>query len=562
MSKKNIFDAIVIGSGMTGGWASKELTEKGLKVLLLERGRNVKHGVDYKTEHKPDWEFPYRDQGDRKVFKEEYQVQSQCYAFGEPTKHFFVNDKQHPYKTPEGKPYNWIRGYHLGGRSLMWARQSYRLSDLDFTANARDGVAIDWPVRYHEIEPWYDYVESFIGISGQKEGLPHLPDGKFQRPMEMNCVELAVKEKIENKFPGRIMTIGRTATLTEGKPGRAACHYCGPCHRGCSTGSYFSSLSSTLPAAMATKNLTIRPDSIVYSLVYDEKKDRVSGVRVIDRNTKESQIFNSKIVFLCASTLGSTQILLNSSTPRFSTGLGNSSGVLGHYLMDHIFQAGAVGKMPGFNDKYYSGRRPTGIYVPRFQNLKKNNREFLRGYAFQGRGSRPGWSRGSGIPGFGRELKHALRQPGDWEMHFGGFGECLPRYENQVTLDAQEVDEWGIPIPNISASWSENEKLIQKDASIKAAEMLEASGAKDISSFINDVPPGFAIHEMGTARMGKDPKTSVLNKFNQSHDISNLFITDGSFMTSNANQNPSLTYMAFTARACNYAVEQMRKGNI
>ncbi len=562
MVKKNNFDAIVVGSGITGGWAAKELTQKGLKVLLLERGRNVRHGADYKTEHKPPWEFDYRGQGERDLYREEYSIQSQCYAFGEATKDFFVNDKQNPYTHDDDKPYSWIRGYQLGGRSLMWGRQCYRLSELDFEANARDGVGIDWPVRYEEIAPWYDYVEQFVGISGQAEGLSQVPDGKFQPPMEMNCVELSLKEQIEKTFSGRTMTIGRTAVLTQPKGDRAACHYCGPCERGCSTGSYFSSLSATLPAAVATKNLTIRPDSVVHSVIYDEKTDRASGVRVIDRNTREAEEFSAKVVFLCASTLGSTQILLNSSTPRFSEGLANSSGALGRYLMDHTYASGARGTFPGFEDKYYSGRRPNGIYIPRFQNISKRHPDFLRGYGFQGSAGRQGWSRGIEMQGFGADFKHSLRKPGPWQMNFWGFGECLPRWENQVELDDRKVDAWGIPLLKINATWSENERLIKKEASITAAEMLEAGGAVDVVPVMEDTPPGLCIHEMGTARMGKDPKTSVLNRHNQCHDIPNLFVTDGSFMTSSACQNPSLTYMAFTARACNYAVEQMRKGNL
>ena len=562
MSFKNEYDAIVVGSGITGGWAAKELTEKGLQVLLLERGPNVRHGTDYKTEHVKPWEFEYRGQGERKLYKDEYSIQSQCYAFGEATKHFFVNDKQNPYTYSADKPFSWIRGYQLGGRSIMWARQCYRLSDLDFEANARDSIAIDWPVRYKEIAPWYDYVEEFIGISGQAEGLAHLPDGKFQPPMEMNCVELAVKERIEKKYSDRMMTIGRTAVLTQPKPGRAACHYCGPCERGCSTGSYFSSLSVTLPAALVTNNLTIRPDSIVYSVIYDESKDKATGVRVIDANTHDVFEFSARIIFLCASTLGTTQILLNSSTPRFSEGLANSSGALGHYLMDHTYASGAFGTIPGFEDRYYSGRRPNGIYIPRFQNITHQNPNYLRGYGFQGAASRLGWGRGMRMPGFGAEFKHALREPGPWRMNLWGFGECLPRKENYVELDGKEVDAWGIPILKINCTWSENEKRIKKDASITAAEMLEASGAKDVVPTLEDTPPGLCIHEMGTVRMGNDPKTSVLNKHNQCHAISNLFVTDGSFMTSSACQNPSLTYMAFTARACNYAIEEMKRGNL
>jgi len=562
MGSKNEYNAIVVGSGITGGWAAKELTEKGLQVLVLERGSNVRHGIDYKTEHTPPWEFAYRGRGEKKLYQKEYEIQSQCYAFGEATKHFFVNDKKHPYTHDTDKPFSWIRGYHLGGRSLMWARQCYRLSDLDFEANVRDDVAIDWPVRYEEIAPWYDYVEEFAGISGRAEGITHLPDGKFLPPMEMNCAERAVKEGIESKFSDRMMTIGRTAVLTQPKPGRAPCHYCGPCQRGCSTGSYFSSLSATLPPAIATNNLTIRPDSIVHSVIYDESKDKATGVRVIDAQTHEAVEFSARIIFLCASTLGTSQILLNSSTPRFSDGLANSSGALGHYLMDHTYDSGANATIPGFEDRYYAGKRPNGIYIPRFQNIKDKNPNYLRGYGFQGHGWRQSWGRGLKMAGFGADFKHALREPGRWRMSLYGFGECLPRYENFVELDSEKVDAWGIPLLKIHCTWSENEKQIKKDAAITAAEMLEASGAKDIETYNVDTPPGLCIHEMGTARMGSDPKTSVLNKHNQCHDVSNLFVTDGSFMTSSACQNPSLTYMAFTARACNYAVAEMKRGNL
>lgn len=551
-----------MGSGITGGWAAKELTEKGLKVLLLERGRYVQHITDYVTEHKGPWEFTYRGQGKRKLYEEEYQVQSQCYAFGEATEHFFVNDKQHPYTFDQDKPFAWIRGYHLGGRSLMWARQCYRWSDLDFEANARDWFGVDWPIRYRDIAPWYDYAEAFIGVSGQAEDIPQLPDGKFQPPMAMNCVEQAVKAGIEKKFKDRIMTIGRAAVLTQPKNGRAACHYCGPCERGCSTGSYFSSLSSTLPAAIKTGRLTIRPDSIVHSIIYDEGKDRATGVRVVDAKTRETREFSARIIFLCASTLGSTQVLLNSSTPRFREGLANSSGALGHYLMDHCFESGATGIVEGFDDRYYIGRRPNGVYIPRFHNVKRKNPHFLRGYGYQGGAERMDWGRGMQIPGFGKELKRRLRKPGPWRMNLEGFGECLPRYENFVELDSTAVDQWGIPILKIHCAWSENEHLMRKQMAIDAAEMLEVAGAKNVATYTLPDPPGLGIHEMGTARMGRDPKTSVLNGHNQCHDVPNVFITDGACMASSACQNPSITYMALTARACRYAVEQSKRYNL
>jgi choline dehydrogenase-like flavoprotein len=564
LSQKQEYDALVIGSGISGGWAAKELAERGLKTLVLERGRHVEHGKDYITEDQGDWEFRFRGMGERKLFEVDYPKQSQCYAFGEATRHFFVNDKENPYTHESDKPFSWIRGYHLGGRSLLWGRQCYRWSDLDFEANAADGFGVDWPIRYQDIAPWYDYVESFAGISGSVEGIAHLPDGKFLPPMEMNCAELHVKDHIEKNFRGRKMIIGRVAVLTVAHHGRAACHYCGPCHRGCSNGSYFSSLSATLPAALATGNLTVRSNSVVHSIIYDEEKDQAVGVRVIDAQTKEALEFYGRVIFLCASTLASTQILLNSSTPRFATGLANSSGALGHYLMDHPYQAGAVGEIEGFQDKYYSGNRPNGIYIPRYRNLDKKTRhpDYLRGFGCQGGARRLGWDRGLNEPGFGVDFKRMLRSPGAWEMWIGGWGEHLPRYENYVELDPRQKDAWGMPVLKIHCAWSDNENKMREDMATSAAEMLEASGAKNIRSFVTDSPPGLCIHEMGTARMGRDPKTSVLNAYNQCHDVPNLFVTDGAAMASSACQNPSITYMALTARACEYAVERMKRGEI
>jgi choline dehydrogenase-like flavoprotein len=564
VSKSNTFDAIVVGSGITGGWAAKELTENGLETVLLERGGHVEHGKDYVGEHMPTWELPFRDWGDRRLYEEQYPVQSQCYAFGEDTRHFFVNDKENPYTHDEDKPFSWIRGYHLGGRSLMWARQSYRWGPLDFESNARDGHGVDWPIRYEDLAPWYDYVESFAGISGQAEGIPQLPDGKFLPPMEMNCVERVVKERIEKTFPGRRMTIGRAAVLTEHKGERLKCHYCGPCHRGCSTGSYFSSLSATLPAAVATGKLTIRTDSVVHSVIYDEKTDRATGVRVIDAVTREPVEYFARVVFLCASTLGSTHILLNSSTPRFPDGLANSSGALGHYLMDHTFRAGAFAIMPGYEDSYYQGNRPNGIYVPRFRNIDDQHPDFLRGYGMQGGAFRAGWERGLLRPGLGVELKQRLRQPGPWIMTFGAFGECLPRHDNYVELDPEKVDAWGIPALRMHCTFGDNEMALRKDMQETAAEMLEAAGGVEVRTYDrnDDTPPGLGIHEMGTARMGRDPRSSVLNGYNQAHDVPNLFVTDGASMTSSACQNPSLTYMALTARAANHAVEEMKRNNL
>ncbi len=572
MKKKNFYvsrqpeeyDAIVVGSGISGGWAAKELTEKGLKTLVLERGRDVEHGKDYITEHQPVWEAEFRGRGPRKLFEEEYPMQFRSDVIDEFNYHFFVNDSEYPYVTDEEEPFLWVRGYHVGGRSLTWGRQTYRWSDLDFEANAREGVAIDWPIRYKDIAPWYDYVEEFIGVSGQAEGLPHLPDGKFLPPMELNCAEKHLKERIESTFPERNLTIGRCAVLTQPHKGRGACHYCGPCSRGCSVGAYFSSQSSTLPAARATGNMTLRPDSIVHSVIYDKEKKRATGVRVIDRNTKEAIEYHAKVVFLCASTLGSTQILLNSTSNEFPNGLANSSGVLGHYLMDHHFRVGAGGTVPGFEDQYYFGNRPNGFYIPRFRNISEQTKMagFTRGYGFQGGAGRAGWSRGIGMQGFGEELKNELRNPGQWSVGMTAFGEILPYYDNHAKLDPEKTDEWGIPLLQINGTIHENEQNMREDMANTAAEMLEAAGCKNVSPYFSEYLLGEGIHEMGTARMGKDPKESVLNGYNQAHDVPNLFVTDGACMTSAACQNPSITYMALTARAVDYAVDEMKKGNI
>ncbi len=558
------YDAIVVGSGISGGWAAKELTEKGLKVLLVERGRMVEHGKDYVNEHKAAWDLPFKGLGDRKKYREEHAEQSKCYAFTEWSEPFWVNDKENAYDVDEGSRFAWIRGYHLGGRSLMWGRQCYRWSDLDFGANAKDGFGTDWPIRYKDIEPWYSHVEKFAGISGQAEGMPQLPDGHFQKPMMMTAAETFVKGGIESAYPDRKMTIGRVAVLTEDVPGRAACHYCGPCQNGCSTGSYFSSQSSTLPAAMATGNLTIQTDAIVESVLYDEESDRAKGIRYIDANTKESREVTAKLVFLCASTLGSTQIMLNSKSNRFPNGIANSSGALGHYLMDHPYQSGANGEVPGLTDKYTYGNRPNGIYLMRFRNLLNGPQEkdFLRGYGYQGGASRSGWGRGASELGVGADFKNSLRTPAPWRMGIGAWGEMIPNYDNYAYLDDSKVDKWGIPILRIKCEWGDNEKTMMLDAMNQAAEMLEAAGCKNVTTYNGNPKPGFCIHEMGTARMGKDPKTSVLNGWNQTHDVPNLFVTDGSAMASTACQNPSITYMALTARACDFAVNEVNKGNL
>ena len=562
MSEQITYDAIVVGSGITGGWAAKELTEKGLKTLVLEAGRSIVPEQDY-VEHVPPWEMKFRGWGDRRLLQQNQPIQSQCYACDEWSSKFFVSDKENPYTTAPGKPFSWIRGRQVGGRSITWGRQSYRWSDLDFEANARDGIAIDWPIRYADIAPWYDYVEEFAGISGEALGLPQLPDSKFLPPMQLNCAERLVREELAKHFGGeRVLTIGRSAILTKDHLGRAACHYCGPCERGCITLSYFSSVNATLPAAAKTGRMTLRPFSVVHSVSFDPKTRKATGVRVIDARTRAAIEFRAKVVFMCASTLESTRILFNSATPEFPNGLANSSGELGHNLMDHVMDSGADAAIPGFENQAVIGRRPNGIYVPRFRNVKTKSPEFLRGYGYQGEGYRLGWQRGIAEAGFGADFKKSLSKPGPWRFVLYGFGECLPNRDNFVALDKGTLDAWGIPSLKIHSSWGENEVALRKDMAIAAAEMLAAAGARNIQTFTAIEAPGLAIHEMGTARMGRDPKTSVLNSFNQAHDIKNLFVTDGGAMVSTSCVNPSLTYMALTARACDYAVQQMKKGEL
>jgi len=562
VSEQTTFDAIVVGSGITGGWAAKELTEKGLKTLVLEAGRPIVPEQDY-VEHVPEWEMKFRGMGDRRKLAEDQPIQSTCYACDEWSAKFFIKDKEHPYTTDPGKPFRWIRGRQVGGRSITWGRQSYRWSDLDFEANLREGVAVDWPIRYADIAPWYDYVEEFAGISGEALGLAQLPDSKFLPPMDLNCTERFIRQELAKQFGGeRVLTIGRAAILTQDHLGRSACHYCGPCERGCITRSYFSSLNATLPAAEKTGRMTLRPFSVVHGISFDSKSRKATGVRVIDSQTRTAIEFRAKVMFLCASTLESVRILFNSSTPEFANGLANSSGELGHNLMDHIMAGGATAIIPGNEDRLEVGRRPNGIYMPRFRNVKSKHPEFLRGYGFQGGGYREGWSRGISQPGFGAEFKKSLSRPGPWRFSFYGFGECLPNHNNYVELDKEKVDAWGIPTLKIHCAWGENELAMRKDMSIAAAEMLAAVGGRDIEPFTGDDPPGLGIHEMGAARMGRDAKTSVLNSFSQAHDVKNLFITDGGAMASSACVNPSLTYMALTARACDYAVRQMKKGEL
>ena len=562
-----VFDAIVVGSGMSGGWAAKELTERGLKVLLLERGRNVTHRADYPTDGKAAWEMPYAGQIPEAEVAQNYAVQKDCYAFSDYTKHFFVNDRDNPYESTDGSPFAWIRGYHLGGRSLTWHRQSYRLSEMDFEANARDGHGVDWPIRYKDLAPWYDHVETFAGISGSHEGLAQLPDGKFQPPFPLNCVEKAMKEKLEAEFPERRLIIGRAAHLTEPTAeqmslGRARCMNRSECQRGCRFGAYFSSLSATLPAANRTGNLTTVTDAVVDSVMHDASSERASGVRVVDAKTMERREYRGRLVFLCASTLGSAQIMLNSRSERFPNGLANDSGMLGRNLMDHIGGVRVTGTMPGFEDEYTKGRRASDCYIPRFRNLDERDERFLRGFGFQGGASRDDWQRGTNSAGLGADFKAQLTKPGPWRFGMSGFGEMLPDARNRVWLDAKRTDRWGVPLLHIDCKLRDNELAMLDAMMSDGKETLEAAGLVNVEARNNGAPPGLMIHEMGTARMGHDPETSVLNKYAQAHDVPNLFVTDGACMTSSACQNPSLTYMAITARAAATAADMLKEGQI
>jgi choline dehydrogenase-like flavoprotein len=555
---ENTYDAIVVGSGISGGWAAKELCESGLKVLLLERGKNVEH-PNYPTASSNPWQLEHRGrltQEDR----DKCPVQTRHYSYSGDSKHFYINDLENPYT--ETKRFDWIRGDIVGGRSVLWGRQSYRWSDLDFEANKRDGIGVDWPIRYKDIAPWYDYVEEFIGISGKLEGIPHLPDGKFQPPMAMNCVEEDFKNKIEAQFPGRRITVGRVANLTSPVKGRGVCLYRNLCHRGCPYGAYFSTNASTMPAAFATGNLTLRPNSLVNRVLYDNEKGKATGVEIVDTETNEVIEFYSRVVFINAATLGTAFILLNSTSTRFPNGLGNGSDQVGRNIMDHHKGAGAEAEVEGFEDQYYFGRRPNGVYFPRFRNLSEKRKDYIRGFGYQGGASRGGWGRGTEDADLGVALKEKLQQPAGWRIGFGGFGECLPYQENRVTLNTEKKDKWGRSTLTTDVEFKENEKLMQQDMASAMAEMLEAAGYKNVRPYSKISFPGNANHDMGSARMGRDPKTSVLNGFNQMHEVKNVFITDGSFMTSSACVNPSLTYMAMTARACAYAVSEMKKLNL
>jgi choline dehydrogenase-like flavoprotein len=561
--KKNTFDAIVVGTGISGGWAAKELTEKGLKTLVLERGRMVKH-PDYPTATKNPWELENADRPTQEDLQKQGVQNRTGYTIRQSTKHWFVNDLENPYT--ETNRFDWMRGYHVGGRSIMWGRQSYRWSPMDFEANAKDGIAVDWPIRYNELAPWYDYVEKFIGVSGNLDGLAQLPDGKFLPPMELNCVERDLKTSMNEKF-GRYLTIGRVAHATAPlphSPQRGTCQYRNLCSRGCPYGGYFSSNSSTLPAAEKTGNMTLRPNSIVYELVYDDKKSKATGVRVQDSETGEHVEYFAKVIFLCASTFGSTFIMMNSTSDRFPNGFGNDSDQLGRNIMDHHLAVGARASVEGYEDMYYSGRRANGVYIPRYRNIGKDKRDYIRGFGYQGGASRQGWNSlvSAEEALIGADLKQAAMKPGSWGVNLGGFGEILPYHDNRVTLNKEKKDKYGLPTLTFDAVLRDNEKKMRKDMANDAAEMLEAAGFKNVTPHDREMGIGLGIHEMGTARMGKDPKTSVLNKWNQVHACKNVYVTDGSAMASSACQNPSLTYMALTARAVDHAVSEINKLNL
>jgi choline dehydrogenase-like flavoprotein len=557
---QNTYDAIVVGSGISGGWAAKELCEKGLKVLMLERGRNFEHIKDYKSAGKDPWEMPHRGAVTQEQLKPR-PVIARTWGKSEGIMDYWVKDSEAPYT--EIKPFKWWRAYQLGGRSILWGRQSYRWSDFDFEANAKDGWAIDWPVRYKDIQPWYDHVEKFAGISGSLEGLQHLPDGQFLPPMELNCVEKDVSARIKDFYKGqRHMIIGRAAHITAPHPDREQCQFRNRCWEGCMFGGYFSTQSSTLPAAMKTGNLTVRPWSIVTRVLYDKDTKKAIGVEIMDAEENKTYQFHSKIVFLNASALNSAWVLMNSATDVWPDGLGSSSGELGHNIMDHHYNLGISGDFEGYDDKYYYGRRANGFYLTRFANLYGDKRDYLRGFGYQGTASRESWSRNIAEYTIGDKFKEALTEPGGWKIGMGGFGELLPYHENKITLDKERKDKWGLPILAMDAELKDNEKKMRKDILEEGKAMFEAAGVKNVVTHDGGHQIGDGIHEMGTARMGLDQKTSVLNKWNQVWDAQNVFVTDGAFMTSSACQNPSLTYMAFTARAANHAVEELKKGNI
>jgi choline dehydrogenase-like flavoprotein len=556
----NTYDAIVIGSGISGGWAAKELAENGLKVLMLERGENIEHITGYVNALKAPWELPHRDRISNKI-REEHAVMTRDGFMHEANADYWVKDSESPYV--ELKPFSWFRGYHVGGRSLMWGRQSYRWNEFDYVANLNEGIAVDWPIRYEDMAPWYDHAESFAGISGSLEGLRQLPDGKFLPPMELNVVEKSVAGRIKAHYnDSRRMIIGRVANITEPHNGRVNCQYRNKCDLGCPFGAYFSTQSTTLPAAVKTGNLTLRPFSIATKVLYDKDTRRATGVEVLDAETSQTYEFNSKIVFLCASALNSAWVLMNSATETWPDGLGSSSGELGHNVMDHHFRVGADGDVEGFEDRYIFGRRANGFYIPRFRNLYGEKRDYTRGFGYQGSADRGNWNREIAELGVGADMKNALCEPGPWRIGMTAFGETLPDHRNRISLSKTVKDKWSLPVLEMDCEIRENERKMRLDMANDAAEMLEAAGVKNVKPIESGYSMGQGIHEMGTARMGRDPKTSVLNSHNQVWDAQNVFVTDGACMTSSSCVNPSLTYMAMTARAANFAVDALKRGDL
>jgi choline dehydrogenase-like flavoprotein len=566
------FDVIVVGSGMSGGWVAKEMAERGFKVAVIERGRDLDPVKDY-TDMVDPWDTPNLDKTSAED-RADYPIQHEVYAFNQNTKHYWVKDNDHPYETPEGQNYRWRRGYHKGGRSIMWGRQSYRMSEIDFQANKADGVGVDWPVRYAELKPWYDHVERFAGISGSMEGLEILPDGVFQPPHDLTCAEEVFKQKVESAFPGRKVIPGRVANLTQPTEeqlslGRGQCQARDLCYRGCSFGAYFSSNSATLPAAKRTGNMTLIPDTAVHAVDYDPHTQRAKGVNTVNIKTNETKTITAKVIFLNAGTIPTTSILLNSASAEFANGLANSSGQLGRNLMDHVAGARGYGVMPGFEDKYHYGKRPNGFYIPRFRNHSEEGEGFIRGFGYQGRIYRENWRSTIWQGGVGQDFKAKNQTPGRWVMGMIAFAEILPDERNRVTLHKTRKDKWGFPVPILDQKHRDNEVKLMRQATRDTRAMLEAAGFTDIDTDDPDTitadtmaPPGNGIHEMGTARMGRDPKTSVLNKWNQSWDVPNLFVTDGSFMTSGGCQNPSISYMAFSARAADHAAKLLKAGTL
>jgi choline dehydrogenase-like flavoprotein len=560
MATTNQFDAIVVGSGMSGGWAAKELTEQGLKTLVLERGRDVKHVTDYTTALKDPWQLPNNNRATTNADQAAQPIQSTLYLYDQSTKQFFVNDLANGYM--QDQPFTWYRGYQVGGRSLMWARHVFRYSDLDFEANQREGVGVDWPIRYADIKPWYEHVERFIGASGDNPKLPQLPEQILQPPFEMTAFEKYVRASMEKSFTDRRLICSSIAVLSREHNGRGPCQGRNQCARGCPFSAYFSSNGVTLPAAAATGNLTLQPDAIAHSLIYDEGKSKVTGVRVVDAHTKKTTEYFARVVFLCASTLNSTALLLNTRSSRFPDGMGNDSGELGHNLMDHHNGGGATASYSGLLDRYYRGRRSTSMYIPRFRNVTRPESAFKRGYGYEVYSSRGSWARGIDSAEFGADFKNEITRPGKWNLYMEGYGETLPYHDNRMWINQETPDQWGIPRIHVSMEYRDNERAMAKQMMDDAVEILQAAKLDDVSGFNRKVTPGSVIHEMGTARMGRDPKTSVLNAHNQIHGVPNVFVTDGSCMPSCPTQNPSLTYMALTARAATYAVEQLKRGEI